>query len=824
MFSAVRIRPAAILFLLLCAPLTSVPAGAAAPAIGKPKDFGTSQVPVTVLRGAAALAGVQSTSATIVNDPVCSALFDQMPPVSVQDGGGGTIIVWSDFRSGDLDIYAQKLDAAGNSVWPLDGVPICKQAGSQSNPRVLSDGAGGAFVVWEDARVSVTDINIYVQRVNAQGVNLWGNGGVLVCGAANHQRQPVLSPNGLGGVLIAWVDERGTDADIYAQRVTASGVPQWAANGVAVCTATGIQGDPGVVTDTQGGALVAWRDERAGVDVYGQRVNEQGVAQWTANGVVISAAAGNQEGPAVIVDGSGGMIVSWIDSRGADQDVYAQRVTGAGAGSWTANGVPVCVTTGHQRRPRLCTDGSGGAIVVWEDGRGANTDVYAQRVAGSNGATQWLPATGVAVCNAADEQLTPSVVVDPVGGAIVAWSDARNAGVGTDVYAQHLQPGGTVLWNANGVRLCDASGNQDRPDVIADGAGGASVAWRDYRNTAYSDIYGQRVDANGQVPDQCVPPDTMTTNTPFATVATQNYKVFNQGWFYWSGVGVRGASGDWDIEQFDQGGAGLGTYPTCFGFPLAGSYATTGADFIVTNFNDLHTPPGVFGTRAYRYGGTGGATIEWDDGPDEFAVGGTVSKVGWPDLLDVFDIQLTAGITYTFDLTHSAASDIKVLLFTSYAAPGGGYYYVAPRSARVMETGGRYGIYTAPSTEYYGVVIVNDNGVQGDYTLTVRSGVTGVGDVEAPATRLMGLSPNPGRGPVAIHFAMRETGMVRFQIFDMAGRAVASIPEARWQPGTWNAQWDGRDTQGRLLSAGIYFVQMNVNDRRVGFGRLALLH
>src|SRR5262245_43929889 len=259
MFSAVRVPPAAVLSLLLSSFLASVGPGASSAADVKPKDFGTSDVPVQTMRGAAALAGVQSTSATIVNETWGAALFDQMPPVSVSDGGGGTIVAWSDFRTGDLDVYAQKLDAAGNPVWSTDGIPICKQAGAQTNPRLLSDGAGGAFVVWEDARAGITNINIYVQRVNAQGVPLWGAGGVLVCGAANNQTAPVLSPNGLGGVLIAWVDLRGTDADIYAQRVAAAGTPQWAANGVAVCTAVGVQGDPTVVTDSQGGAIVAWR-------------------------------------------------------------------------------------------------------------------------------------------------------------------------------------------------------------------------------------------------------------------------------------------------------------------------------------------------------------------------------------------------------------------------------------------------------------------------------------------------------------------------------------------------------------------------------------
>ncbi len=822
MFSAVRVRPAAITLLLLTA---SLPSSSIDAALAKPKDFGTTQLPARTLRGVAALAGIQSTSAIITNKSVCSALYDQMPPVSVPDGGGGTIVAWSDFRSGDLDIYAQKLDVSGNPAWALDGVPICKQVGNQMNPRVLADGSGGAFVVWEDYRVSPTDGNIYIQRISPQGVVLWGAGGSPVCTATGNQRGPVISPNGLGGVLIAWTDERAgaATADIYAQRFTAAGLAQWTADGVAMCTAAGLQQDPTVVTDTQGGAICAWRDSR-GVDqdIYAQRVNEQGVAQWTANGVAVCTSVNNQDTPIAIPDGSGGVIVAWNDARGADQDVYAQRLNSAGTPLWLANGVAACATTGNQSRPRLCTDGSGGAIVVWEDSRGANVDIYAQRLGGATGAAQWM-ANGVPVCTAATDQLTPAIVVDPVGGAIVSWTDSRNS-TGSDIYAQHLNLDGTVLWTANGVRLCDAGGNQDRPDVAADGNGGANVSWRDYRNGSYSDLYSQRIDATGQIPDQCVPPDTLMTNAPITSLATQNYRTYNQGWFYWSGVAVRSnGGGDWDIEEYDQGSTGLGAYPTCFGLPLAGSYGTTGADFIMSNFNDLHTPPGVFGIRAYRYSGTGSATIEWDDGPDQFAVGSPISKTGWTDLLDVYDIPLTAGISYTFDFSHSAGSDMKCLLFTSYNAPGGGYYYVVPRSARVMETPGRYGTYTAPSTEYYGVAIVNDNGVAGDYTLTVRTGVTGVGPDVPPLTRLMALSPNPGRGPVDIHFAMRETGLVSFQIFDMAGRAVAAIPVSRWQAGTWNVQWDGRDTRGHLLSAGIYFVQMSVNDRRVGTSRLALV-
>src|SRR5262245_47466775 len=182
MIIATRVSTAAAWITALGVSLTPI----AADATPKPRDFGTTGDPhATSAR--ASQAAAQSVSTTIVNTPVCIAPFDQAPPVAVPDGSGGFIAVWSDFRSGELDIFAQKINAGSAPVWPEDGVPICKYTGAQTNPKVLSDGAGGAFVVWEDARNGATNLDIYAQRVNSFGVPQWTAGGVLVCGAANNR-------------------------------------------------------------------------------------------------------------------------------------------------------------------------------------------------------------------------------------------------------------------------------------------------------------------------------------------------------------------------------------------------------------------------------------------------------------------------------------------------------------------------------------------------------------------------------------------------------------------------------------------------------------
>src|SRR4029079_7123797 len=137
---------------------------------------------------------------------------------------------------------------------------------------------------------------------------------------------------------------------------------------------------PVTIADGSGGAVVAWDDGRgAALDIHAQRVSNAGAIQWTANGVAVCTASDTQTGPTLLTDGSGGAIIAWRDYRSGDYDLYAQRVSGAGAAAWAANGVAVCVIAGGAVGTGLVPDGFGGGIVTWDDSRAAE-DTYAQRI------------------------------------------------------------------------------------------------------------------------------------------------------------------------------------------------------------------------------------------------------------------------------------------------------------------------------------------------------------------------------------------------------------------------------------------------------------
>ena len=307
------------------------------------------------------------------NDP------SSMVPSVVSDGAGGAIIAWEDYRDGnydDGDIYAQRIDSSGTMLWTTDGVLICTSAGNQYVPELVSDGAGGAIITWSSG--SWPNSDIHAQRVDASGAVLWTTNGVPICTAAGYQGGPQPVSDGAGGAIITWEDYRSGNADIYAQRVNSSGAVLWTTDGVPISTVADSYWGYQVVNDGASSAIITWENESG--DIYAQRVDANGNVLWTTNGVPISGVVSVVPDVfSVVSDGADGAIITWQDIR-SGLDIYAQRVDSSGAVLWTTDGVPICTEADDKYNPKLVSDGAGGAIITWMDWRSGDADIYAQNV------------------------------------------------------------------------------------------------------------------------------------------------------------------------------------------------------------------------------------------------------------------------------------------------------------------------------------------------------------------------------------------------------------------------------------------------------------
>ena len=436
-----------------------------------------------------------------LNNAICNYTSHQMDVQMVSDGSGGAIVVWRDGRNiaNAIDIYAQHISASGNLLWNVDAVPICNAASDQFAPRLVSDGANGAIIAWYDNRSGNYDI--YAQRINSSGVVQWTTDGVAICIATGNQNAHQLLADGNGGAFIVWSDGRtsGPNADIYGQLVNAAGVVQWTANGAPINYASSLQNIPQLTSDGGTGFFVSWEDWRnfGQTDIYVQKVSSNGFYTWSYLGVGICVEAnGAQYNSKIVADGAGGAIICWQDKRtSSSDDIYAQKINTNGVVQWTNNGVLICNASGLQINEQMLSDGAGGAIICWEDRR-AGQDIYAQRI-NTSGAVQWA-ANGVAVCSDGSNQNEAQIITTSSGAAIVCWTDYRNAP--GDIYAQKLNSSGAAQWAVNGVPVSNATNDQAAAAIINDGNDNAIIAWRDLRTTNDYDIYSSRLLSNGTLP------------------------------------------------------------------------------------------------------------------------------------------------------------------------------------------------------------------------------------------------------------------------------------------------------------------------------------
>lgn len=765
------------------------------------------------------------------------------PPRAVADGSGGVIVAWQDWRNGPLAVFAQHLNALGEPLWAADGLRLYATAFDQRDVAIAPDGTGGAILVWEDQRSGASVL--YGQRLSGAGSKRWGPAGLALTTAAAMPRVPAIAVTDTF-LALAWLDDRPPGgARVYGQRVTRQGVPAWAADGVLLCDVAGTRGAPAIVADGAGGAFVGWSEQRDlayYVDVYAQHVDAGGSVTWPpqgalvfgdamyhlpairpphvpslvpdgaggllvayeqwnlfgelfdnnivmqhldpggvrqlpAEGVRIERAPLGQWNPVAVGDGAGGMVVSWLDYRSGDPDVYAQRVSAGGIAAWDTAGVPVHLHPGVQRAVGVIPDGAGGAIVCFEQKVGANYDLHALRLDASGAAV----APRSVVCDAPGLQRHARIVSDGDGGAFVAWSDYR--GGRSEAYVQHLDANLSPVWTEGGVKLKQTLDDTADPWPCPDGSGGVVVAFRQLEPSTDGDIdvWAQRLDGGG-APLWGVAGVAVSTVVADFPIEPRCVPDGTGGWFVpWVRLTLAGAF-HLLIQRLTP--AGAAAWPTG-GVLLTATYQLE--DPMATVHFPVRLPaPGV------APDGTGGAIAVWED-----------ARAGAPDAPDLYVQHLDAGGAGTWPVGgHALAGGAGAQAGVGLLPDGGGGAFVAwsnggaAGGADVVAqrldaagagqwTGGPRLVASAPGAQDQ-VSIAPDGA--GGFVAVWRDGRAGAGELDIHAQRMDGAGTAQwGAGGIAVCDA---AGAQRYPVAATDGSSGAYV--------AWLDARDGRTTLARL--------------------------
>ncbi|HEX9933659.1 MAG TPA: FlgD immunoglobulin-like domain containing protein, partial [bacterium] len=367
--------------------------------------------------------------------------------------------------------------------------------------------SGKLTVVWEDWRKDPGDI--LAQLFKADGTS---SGGTFKVneegGGTSDQNAPALAMGRSGRFMVLWQDGRNQRWDVYAQCFDESGTavgqnfmvypsdhPSFAP------TAASYGADAYVVAFTVWN-LLTYPFYRYFTGIVGRCYNSQGSSIVGNIGIPHhppSQFPTSDFAPTVSTDRSGRFVAAW-EFRAS---TFVNEADSVKARIFRADGEPlsdeilvndyVKGSNQYYSDVAVAMDARGGFIVVWTDHRNGNADIYAQRYdsLGSRLGKNFK----VNDDSEAAYQWTPTIAMDDLGNALIAWSDQRNGN--NDIYAQQYDLEGRPV-NANfKVNDDSGSGDQKNPCLATSGSGNSVIVWEDYRDGS-ARVTAQQFDSQGR--------------------------------------------------------------------------------------------------------------------------------------------------------------------------------------------------------------------------------------------------------------------------------------------------------------------------------------
>jgi hypothetical protein len=424
-----------------------------------------------------------------VNLVVSDASGPQVQPKVVPTSDGGCYISW--FGGSGYDVYLQRLDAAGNALWPDGGILIADRGFSSTQDYDLDvDASDSALLAFRDDRPGGTQIT--ATKVSPAGTQVWGDTGVQLTATTDFVAAPKHAATTDGSSVVAWKNE---DV-VILQKLDTNGDPLWG-EGVIISHASNSFSASDLDPSNDGGVIISLVLGFFGPTYYAQKLDTNGTVLWGADPIAIFDGGTIQIGnfPQFVTDGSGGAVFSWYGV--SPLQCYVQRVLADGTEAFAHNGVTVSTDVMRARvNPDAVFNAETSEIFVfWREQNSMQSQdgVYGQKIA-ADGSRQWT-SSGRQLVAVSPEQRTQVRAQLMGDGAIVFYVEGSSFADQT-IRAGRVNTDGDLVWTPGFSDVSIASGGKSRLAVTTSTSGYAIGAWSDSRDDE-GDLYAQNVNADG---------------------------------------------------------------------------------------------------------------------------------------------------------------------------------------------------------------------------------------------------------------------------------------------------------------------------------------
>jgi len=247
----------------------------------------------------------------------------ESPDVAIGQTAAG-LVVWADYRNYDWDIYGQRFSSDGALQGAAFRINDDAAGNQQHSPRVAVSSMGWYVVTWYDNRSGNDDI--FFQRIDSLGNPLGVNIKVNSDSQGKRQAFPDVAIDSVGRFAIAWLDWRNgsypLNPDIFIRRYDSAMTPLASEIQINEEVTLATLRKPALAADRVGNMIVVWSDSTSSLwDISGQIVGPDGDLVG-ANFCLTSYTDNSQLDPDVVMDGEY-RYACWTDNRNGNWDIYA---------------------------------------------------------------------------------------------------------------------------------------------------------------------------------------------------------------------------------------------------------------------------------------------------------------------------------------------------------------------------------------------------------------------------------------------------------------------------------------------------------------------
>ena len=466
-----------------------------------------------------------------VNLAVCDAAGDQALAKIVSTSDGGCYVSWFDTRSGEYQVYLQRLDPAGYELWAHNGLLI------SDNPNftfivdydLIVDHNDNAVLAFCDSRNS-GNLNVFAYLISPEGNFLWGNDGISLSTSTDFQAAPKITETTNGNFVFSWI----VDADqtqIANQKISPDGTKLWGTEPILIQSASEGYSYPDVVSSDNDAVIVVHTTVTGTfpaqtVKLRATKLDANGLFEWGTGGVMLQnlGTISSFSVPEIYSDNMNGALAAWHDDRDFNnlQSGFVQRVSSSGSIYFPENGAELSLKANrHKFNPVAAFDPvTEQTYAFWmETDANQNQNGISGQLISPTGERLW--GDNAKIFKDLSAPFTASISYLNAhmgnGAANLFYLAGNGSGLNQTVEGFACDANGDFIWSGDFVTLSNSTQDKLQLASSVDNNFNCNLAWGDVRSSNH-DIYAQDINKFGELGNPIVPVELQS----FTATVTQN--------------------------------------------------------------------------------------------------------------------------------------------------------------------------------------------------------------------------------------------------------------------------------------------------------------